>query len=104
MLLFQVSASREDYGVVMKTLSGNLAEGAPPGSTEVAAEKKPTTSADKKKDNENVEVKVEANIESTGSVEASNRTKMEFLFEIESIAAQLYDGSSNLVRRWFLWA
>lgn len=83
--------SKEDYSVMMKTLSGNLAEGDPsagsahtPAVGHLPVEQVKAT----------VQGKSEASTEST---EAGNNVKVEFGFEIESVVARLYDGSSNLV-------
>lgn len=90
----------------MKILSGNLAEGAPPaGSVQAQAQapKKEAQPAEQtpRQQSGQEQVKVEATVEAAppgqAPTAAGNGVKMEFAFEIESIAASLYDGSSNLV-------
>lgn len=102
--------SQEDYATIMKTLSGNLAEGgaekaAPPPPAPVAhtasvsktKEKETPMSAEKR-----VQTKTATTTPPTSPAEKSAK-RIVFSFKMDEVAASLFSGSSHLVRYCFDW-
>ncbi|VDM41632.1 unnamed protein product [Toxocara canis] len=98
----RLNMSQEDYATIMKTLSGNLAEGggekAAPQPTPVAR----TTSTAKPKDKETLtdsgkaQPKAVPSVPATPTVIEKSAKRIVFAFKMDEVAASLFSGSSHL--------
>lgn len=92
--------SQEDYAIVMKTLSGNLAECAEPNELNIV-KSQPCSDISKRTENKEQKIdegkKTEIKFESLAAKTHSPAKRVAFAFTMDEIVASLYSGSSNLV-------
>lgn len=89
--------TEEDYATILKTLSGNLAEGSKL-SSEPSASVNPSIRWERNVTERKQESNEKATAESDGSPLSDSKAKsLVFSFKLDEIAALLYRGSSNLV-------